>query len=413
MIRRIRSFSFRAFYSKSLFERLIIYVILSEVLAKVYVELLLRDLLFYHPQTKQWIFYAFLGADYLINLPKLIRLRVSFNPMSAFALTLLFMIAHGAIIGIINNNPWFPLINDIIPLFMIALNILRMQSAGERTYVDFPSLFRITTILTLCSSLLSFTLLKAHVISVATLIPNAIYLAMFFAALYTHPKLPRWQLIAFLVIMGIGGAEVNRTTMMFLALSVCGYVAIMTIRQPLKGAILFASVAIGGFLVWHMLPEDSGAYKRIVALEKLDLNSREGSVGERAQEWDSISRHLSHLGSTDELMGFGMGGTYTMKFTHEVEKGYGHAHYSWAWFKMRFGQIGFIYLGILIATLFCNLLMGLKRWNPTSMFIAFISLSCILYLGTYVNAIWLLSGLQFLWLPRADKHPSLKGTQPA
>ena len=402
MIRFISSFSLRKFYATSLFQRLIIYIILSEVLAKVYVELLLHDLLFYHPQTKQWIFYAFLGLDYLLSLPKLIRVRVTFNPMSAFALMLLVMIGQGTVIGIINDNDWFPLVNDIIPMLMISLNILRMQSYSEHTKVDFPFLFRITTLLTLCSSLLSFILLHAHVIHVATLIPNAIYMAMFYAALYTYPKLPRWQLLAFLVIIGIGGADVNRTTMMFLAISTGGYVAIMTLKHPLRGVMLFAGVALVGLIAWHILPEDSGAYKRIVALQNLDLNSREGSVGERSQEWDSISRHLAHLGTTDELMGFGMGGTYTMKFTHEVEKGYGHAHYSWAWFKMRFGEIGFIYLGILIAALFHNLVMGIKRWNPTSMFIAFICLSGILYLGTYVNAIWLLSGIQFLWLPRAD-----------
>ncbi len=413
MIRLLRSFSLRAFYAKNLFERLIIYIIMSELLAKVYVELLLHDLLFYHPQTKQWIFYAFLGVDYIVGLPKLLRVRVTFNPMSAFALMLLVMIGQGTVIGIINDNDWFPLVNDIIPMLMISLNILRMQSHVEEPKIHFPSIFRTTTILTLCSSLLSFTLLHVHIIHVATLIPNAIYMAMFYAALYTYPKLPRWQLISFLIILGIGGADVNRTTMMFLMISTAGYVTLMTLKHPLKGVILFAGVAVGGLLAWHILPEDSGAYKRIVALQNLDLNSREGSVGERSQEWDSISRHLAHLGSTDELMGFGMGGTYTMKFTHEVEKGYGHAHYSWAWFKMRFGEIGFIYLGVLILALFHNLLLGIKRWNPTSMFIAFICLSGILYLGTYVNAIWLLSGIQFLWLPRADsKAAPLSETGP-
>lgn len=50
------------FYSKNLFERIIVYVFLSELIAKLYIEVALGQLLFYHPQAKQWIFYILLGV---------------------------------------------------------------------------------------------------------------------------------------------------------------------------------------------------------------------------------------------------------------------------------------------------------------------------------------------------------------
>jgi hypothetical protein len=162
-------------------------------------------------------------------------------------------------------------------------------------------------------------------------------------------------------------------------------------------------VAIAATTVWNILPDDSGAKKRIIALQNLDLDSREGSVGERQLEWDSINKHLAQLGESAELTGFGMGGTFTMKFTHEVEENYGHAHYSWAWFKMRFGEIGFFYLAVLVGVLMTNFFYGIRRWTSISMFIAFICLFGTLYLGTYVNAVWLLSGIQFLWLPATER----------
>jgi hypothetical protein len=385
-----------------------VYVLLSELMAKIYVELIMGQLLFYNPQTKQWIFYALLGMDYLFTLPRFLRLRVTLNPMSAFAFMIFLMIAHGVVVGIVNHNPWFPLINDTIPLLMIALNILRMQSFSEPTHIDFPSLFRTISALTLLSTLLSFGMLKIGMIAHATLIPNSLYLAIFFAALYTYRKMPLWQTLAFLVILGIGGAEANRTTMMFLALCTGGYVLISTIRRPLLGIMLMAGVVVAAATVWIILPEDSGAKRRIIALQNLDLDSREGSVGERQQEWDSISKHLALMGESSELTGFGMGGTFTMKFTHEVKENYGHAHYSWAWFKMRFGEIGFGYLALLVGALVINLFYGVRRWTSTSMFIAFICLFGLLYLGTYINAVWLLSGIQFLWLPAAERAPAVK-----
>jgi hypothetical protein len=394
MIRCVyQSLSFHHFFRRNMCERLMVYVLLAELLAKIYVELITGQLLFYNPQAKQWIFYALLGMDYMFTFPRLLRMKVTFNTMSAFALVVMVMIAHGAVVGLVNHNPWFPLINDMIPLMMIALNVLRMQSFAEPTHIDFPPLFRTITLLSLASTLLSYGMLKVGLIAHATLIPNAIYLAMFYAALYTYPKMSRC----------IGGADSNRTTMMFVALSTVGYVMIATIRRPAIGVFLLLGVVVTGATVWNVLPDDSGAKRRIIALQNLDLNSREGSVGERQQEWDSISKHLAMLGESAELTGFGMGGTFTMKFTHEVVENYGHAHYSWAWFKMRFGEIGFVYLGILVVTLVANLYYGIRRWTSISMFIAFICLSGLLYLGTYVNAVWLLSGIQFLWIPATER----------
>jgi hypothetical protein len=142
-------------FVKNIFERLVIYILLSLFLAKIYSEVILGQSVYYNPQISQWIFYLLLAFDYIVNIKKIVTIKIQFNVMSAFAFSLFFMIFHGLVVGIYNQNPWFLVFNDTVPFLMIALNILRMQSSSEQSEpIDFGFLLRFCGFIGICSTLL-------------------------------------------------------------------------------------------------------------------------------------------------------------------------------------------------------------------------------------------------------------------
>ena len=119
------------FFNTNLFERIIIYLFISILLSKLVFELILGQWHFAQSQNQQWIFFSLLAFDYLISFKKVINIRVTANPVSALALLFLIMVTQGLFVGIIHHNAPFKIFNDTVPLLIIALNILRMQSHYE------------------------------------------------------------------------------------------------------------------------------------------------------------------------------------------------------------------------------------------------------------------------------------------
>ena len=332
-------------FQKNIFERLIIYILISLLVAKLYSEGILLRSVYYNPQIAQWIFYILLAIDYIVNFKKILLIKIEFNIMSVFAFLIFFMIFHGLVVGIYNQNPWFLVFNDIVPFLMIALNILRMQSSSENSEaIDFGFLLRFCGGISICSTLFSFLLQKAGIIHSATFKIETIYLCTFFAALFTHYSLRSVDIFYFLGVMLLAVTQMNRTTLAFIAIISLVLCLKSLLRQPVKGGIIVVVSIIAISAGFYALPEDSPTYLRIVGIQNIDFNKRTGSVGERQQEQDSVNLELSKKGRTDELLGLGMGGSYTIHLTHETIENYGHAHYSWVWFKMRFGEIGYFYL---------------------------------------------------------------------
>ncbi len=387
------------FFEKNIFERLVVYIILSSMMATMYSEWVLREAVFYNPRVSQWIFYGLLAFDYIVSIKKFVTIKVTINPMTAFAFFVFFMVVHGLIVGIYNENPWFFVFNDTIPFLMIVFNVLRMQSSSENaTPVDFEFLLRLCGFTALFLTLFGFALKSAGIIRAASFKMEIIYWCIFIAAILKDYKL-RWiDIFCFLVVISFGITQMNRTTLAFMGLT-ASFIAIKNIfKNPLQGGFIVFLSIIGIVIGFNSLPQTSPTYRRIVELQNIDFSRKTGSVGERQQEKTSVDMELHKKGHTDELVGMGMGGTYTMKFTHETRKEYGHAHYSWVWFKMRFGEIGYFYLGILCLALILNGIRSVRFGTPVGVFVGLLCLFSMLYLFTFVNALFLLSGLQFLYL---------------
>lgn len=387
------------FFKRNLFERLIVYLMLSAFLVKVIFEFGLGQSSFGQSQNRQWFFYGFLVLDYLFSIRKTINIQVTLNPMSVLAIIFLIMCAHGLFLGLTYGNAPFVILNDFVPLFMIALNILRMQSKAEYRPVDIHWLLKTCTIVALGTCLFGLAAELVGKPSQPSLGVGAIMLPLFFASLFTLRPYPKWIAIAFVIMVVLTIEDFNRTNLAFCGMVLGGFVFIKLIKTPLYGiasAIIVIMVATAG---WAILPETSRAYQRIVGLTNINLESRQGSIGERQAEQDAIRAILIKNGETVRWLGRGFGGLYEVQFTYEYHEDYGHAHYSWAWFNLRFGLSGYIYLVLFLSALAYNFSKGLQRpISDTGLFVSFMCLMGLIFCVTHVNSVLLLSGLHFFYL---------------
>lgn len=386
----------RNFYRKNLFERLIVYLLLSALICKFVFELILGQSSFLQSQNRQWLFYGFLALDYLVSYKKVVGLRIGLNANSAYGVVLFIMMAHGLFVGLVLGNQPFIIFNDLVPVLMIALNIWRMQSASENaTPVDFNFLIHACIYMAFGVTICGFVAVALGRPSEMAFPAAQLFLPLVMAMLFMTRPIPRHLLVLIAISAFLALPELNRSNMIFAFVAVGGYTFIKFIKNPVIGVV----IGMIGIIVLSsavlMLPEDSKTYRRIISLTQLDLSKRTGSVGERQAENDAIDIQLASGGETIQWLGLGFGGQYEVQFSHEYIKNYGHAHYSWAWFKLRYGQTGYFYLMILVSLLLYNMVSGLKTRTELGVFTGLICLCALIYCVTYVNAVFLLSGLQF------------------
>ena len=180
--------------------------------------------------------------------------------------------------------------------------------------------------------------------------------------------------------------------------------------------VLVASLAIAFPVV---VAPDSPIVRRIDAVvEKITGKTEEqsGSLYERQAEWAAINEKLHALGPNAQLFGYGAGGVYIVEFTGgRIPENYSHAHYSWALFRLRYGDIGFIYLGLLTLFIIANGIKMARRKNDLSRIILILDIWSFVHLFTYVFFNFLAAGLQFADLGPDRKLPASEraGVQPS
>lgn len=392
------------FFERNLFERIIIYIFLAALIVKVVFEFALGEWSYVQSQNKQWIFYGLLALDYLISVRKVVGIRVTLNMMSFYALILLIMIAQGLFVGIMNQNQPFVILNDTIPLLMIALNILRFQSLKEYKPIDFEFLLKACTLLSIgtCSFGLAADLLgKPSLPSVGN---GTIYWPLILSALFLLRPFPIWIGLSAFLMLALSVSELNRTTIAFLGGTISIYAAVSLIKRPAMGLVFAIIFSVLLILAWVNIPENSGTYRRIVGLYDLDMDSRTGSVGERQAEMDAVQLKLDNLGPAAQWLGLGFGGLYEVHHTQEYLTDYGHAHYSWVWYNLRFGIIGYTYLIIMVTMLFYNSYINIRKKTPAGVFTGLLCINSLIFCITYVNSIFLISGITFFHDPDKRHH---------
>ena len=328
----------------------------------------------------------------MVSFRKLLNLRITINPISLFALLLFVMMFHGIFVGVLNHNAPFVILNDTIPILMIALNILRMQSVTEMSKpIDFRFLYIFAII---CVSLICvFGYLTGRVF-----VGNpSLFYPLLGAAIVIIRPFPLWTLPFAIGIIIFTADDINRTSMMFFVIILVGSMGVNAVRQPTKSVILAMGAAVVLLAAWSLITEGSQTYNRIIGLANIDLSKRTGSIGERQAERDAINLKLEKAGPTTQWTGGGFGALYNVQFTHKYVKDYGHAHYAWAWFNLRFGKMGYFYMTLFIFTIIYSGIHNFRQQNEVGFFITCLCISAFLYVFTHVNSIWLLSGLHFLY----------------
>ena len=387
----------RDFYDRNLLERVIIYIFLSQFLVQVIFEIGMGQGSLSQGQNKQWAFYLMLAVDYLLSVKKVSNIRFTINVTSCMAFVFFIMVAHGLFMGLMVGNKPFTIMNDTIPLLMIGMNILRFQSEAEYKPIDMRFLLNTCGYIILGSGVLGFisnmTLHRSH----PTIAGAIVYFPLFFACLFMLKKFPKWIIVLTLFLISVTIEDFNRTTMAFFVIVLAAYFLLNAIRFPVRGIVIFILMILGLAIAVNMVPEGSKTYNRVVGLTQVDLSESKGSIGERQEEWRAINRKYEQSSSTVEFFGLGFGGVYEVARTHTYLKNYGHAHYSWAWFKLRFGQLGYVYLLIFVSVLAYNGFVWGMRMDCVGIFVMLLCLISILYCFTYVNATLLMMGIQFAY----------------
>ena len=164
--------------------------------------------------------------------------------------------------------------NDFVPLFMIGLNILRMQSASEYTEIDFQYLIGVCVFLAFGTSVTGQIGSLSGLPTQPSLGSNSFY-PLVLAGLFTIKPFPKWLFVMIIALVALNINDINRTTMAFIAVVSCGYIALESLKNPVRGIMVIGVVVVFSTLGWVTIPKESKTYLRIEGLANIDLSEEE------------------------------------------------------------------------------------------------------------------------------------------
>lgn len=387
------------FFRRPFLERLVLYLFLSYFCTKVVFELVMGQWHFHTSKQQQYFFFSFIAIDYVVTWKQVYAVRFRATYITLFAVFFLFIALYGVAIGVLVHNRPFEIFNDTVPILIMSLNLLRLQS--ERAAWNESGLYRLareTSVLSMAMCLFGAAAVLIGRPSTYALngIPMAIYAALILSFFLSNRPLPAWIVTSFVVVFLFTLQDLNRTNMLFIATAVAVLLARTFLRTPPKALLAIVLLASIGGGVLFALPSDSKTYNRLHAIVSADESSPKTSVGERETEYASIKQRLANQGLTIDTLGMGHGALYEMRAANSYKKDYGHAHFSWALFKLRYGNLGYGLCVLLGAILLVNAALHVTQHEPLQSFAFLLSMVSFIYLFTFVNFIFLLSGLAFL-----------------
>ena len=391
----------RSVLNSSFLIRLVSYYYLCEVIARVVFEIGFRWREIELSQTRQYLFYGFLLLEYIYFL---IRGGFSiFRPttISRMVIPLIAMCVHGIVIGLSWGNGPVRIGIDTINILVVILNLMIISSPVSRPVGEWKNLVRVNIsflVIMLLTSLIAVAVNSGSKIGLGSSQSSAVAISIAFADIFTlfqrkGPKISK--LLTYIITILPTAVSWNRTTLLVFVFANLLYGARNFLRRPfmvLYGLIVLFFVVVAAI---NVLPQDSGLMQRINGLENLDLDSRTGSIGERQAEWDAIREKIDDLGPIGRFFGGGHGATYDVQYTWQIKQGYSNAHFSWALFYLRYGNLGYVYLLVWLVALIVAALRFFQSKNPFLLFIFFTAIWNIAYLGTYAYFSFFIAGIPF------------------
>ncbi|WP_346911900.1 hypothetical protein [uncultured Roseibium sp.] len=390
-------------YFKFFSFRILFYFILAQFIVKLVFELGMGMWWYKTSQTYQYILYSFIALDYVATSIQFARLKY----IKAFSLiisgTFLILCVHGVIVGLINDNKLFKIFNDTVPLIVIALNVIRLQDEFKSAQkMEIERIMNFMFVVLLIIAVLGTVGMLAGLPTrpaPGDPLPE-IFFSLFFAKLFSEKKLHIPTLLMGFVLLAFWADDFNRTKMLFLAL---GFSMIM-LKYFWKNIILFLAVATvviaAGAIFINIIPEDSKTARRLASAFSSNEYSNDASTGERDAEYRAIVSQQQQQGIFVSSFGFGHGAEYAVQLTHRYDYERSFAHYSWAWFKMRYGDFGYLYCLTVFLFFLWSVFVGFTKGSKWSIFLGFLSLVSLIYMYTYTNFIILTTG--FCWCLRSS-----------
>ncbi|WP_271023510.1 hypothetical protein [Rhizobium sp. RCAM05973] len=408
--------------STTFFERLIYYFLIPDVIAKIVFEIVLRVPAITVNQPKQFVFYGLLAIEYLWLLYNFKAFRPSFSKVSPFAAVLALMTIQGVVVGIWWGNSLARISIDTINVAVVLLNIFILTDPSKSADTAFGRIFlvnRLYAILMILLSIVAMAVNPVAVISFGGSVSTAVCISLLFAELMLLRKLniANMLTVIFCLLAMIATLQSwNRTTLMVCGAALLLYLGRQAGQAPYRVISLSLAIVMAAGVGFSMLPEDSALSRRLTGLEDLDLSSRTGSIGEREAEGDAVGAKIAALGSGAVLFGAGHGASYDVKYTWEWKLDYSNAHYGWVLFYLRYGELGYVYLGLWILALFVTILQTWRTSYASSLVICLLAVWNIGYLGTYSYFSFFIAGMPFARAafrvafaspPRLDRFPPL------
>jgi hypothetical protein len=394
-----RSSTHFVFSVPPLFERLIYYILIPDLVARLFFEFVLGIYFYTLTQPKQWMFYGLVAIEYIFQSRALVQGKFRIDPGLIVSGLMLIMIVHGTLVGFAWQNSPLRIFIDSIPALVVALNVLLLNHGSAFAGFSFDRLNRINTayaIVMVAASVVCVAIGRPSVVGLGGTAASTLSLTIllvYFAMKRTFSL--RDLVIAGVILVPIA-PNLSRTGLVIAAISLTGLFFTKIIIDGRRLYFFLVTAFLLSALAPVILPPDSPVMRRIQATMDYDPEQTQGSIGERQAEWLAINDKLERMGTAAEWFGAGHGAAYEVQFTLKVVSDYSHAHYSWALFKLRYGYIGYVYLFIFMCMILYSFGRNYRSHLSADRISMILSMWSFVYLVTYVMGNFFIAGLQFV-----------------
>jgi len=391
-----------AFRWPTLFERLIYYFLLPEIIAKIIYEIVLRVPAITVTQPKQYMFYGFLALEYLFIVVNYKNFRPAWRHINVVWILLLVMILHGVAVGLWWGNSLTRTGIDTINVAVVLVNIILLSDPYKIANTAFDRIFfanRLYGVTMVVLSVAAMAVNPTSGIKLGSAAATSVSMSLIFVELYLMRGLSVRNIgkgALGLLLIAATAQDWNRTTLVFNSAAVLILLARRAGSMPFRTAFIGIAAVLVVAVAFAVMPEDSALSRRISGLQEVDLSARSGSIGERQAEADAVDDKIAALGAFGEIFGAGHGASYDVKYTWEWKLDYSNAHYGWVLFYLRYGMLGYVYMALWILIL---VISAAKRWrsgHPAAILVCLLSIWNVGYLGTYGYFSFFIAGLPFV-----------------
>jgi hypothetical protein len=381
-----------------LFERLIYYILIPDLVARLFFEFALGIYFYTLTQPKQWIFYGIVAVEYLFQSRALIQDKFRKDSSLIVSGLMLVMIVHGTFVGFAWQNPPIRIFVDSVPLVVVAVNVLLLNHGAAFAGFSFDRLNKVNTIYAIVMVIVGLACVsigRPSIVGLGGAAASTISLTILLASFAMKRTFSfRDLLIAGIILIPIA-PNLTRTALVIAAISLIGLFFTKIIVDGKRLYFSLVTIFLLSALVPLILPPESPVMRRIQATMDYDPEKTQGSIGERQAEWLAINDKLERMGTAAEWFGAGHGAAYEVQFTLKVVTDYSHAHYSWALLKLRYGNIGYVYLLIFVCMILYSFGRSCKSRHPADRISMILLMWSFVYLITYVMGNFFIAGLQF------------------